>query len=611
MLDSIQNFIAKNLLSKTHLKKIISTIEETEKESTPIGVGERVEKETMVVTDNQTQENQTKIKLAAKKNHTLEEQDFVKAEKNLIALGFFSVSKRDAKTVSKGKTLGFSQTIDGKKVEAQVTIAPNVLYGMPTTADQDKYLAFQKIIGELKTKNGDIQNPIPFTSAELLGLLGTKKDAGKNYDEIENWLKRMTLTGIVSEGAVYFAGKKTWATDIFHVFERAILFGKEMPDGSVAEKNYVWLSSWQLENINNNYLLPIDIDSYKKLKTPIAKALALLLQIWLYASRDEGKFEKLYSDICNHLGITCYTKLSYIQGRFCPSLDELKKEGYLEKWQLVQTADKKGYKIIFYHGQKFYHDRIKQLERKQKSLEPAKPKKEKPPTPVIDIAPEPPEPSEQTQPTTAGESISSITSDSLPVPAQEKPSNPEIPTPTPPQNPQISRLASTLPSDLPPSDTQLPPDAQNALYSLINHFGVIEKKALELVTSKLGETQDQLAAFKYRYPKEANQPANKAGVIIAAIETGYQLPEAYLTDKKQQEQKRRKEEQAKIREACTICNGKIFVNRKNLETGERGAVVCKHTEEFRQEIFIINQTGKMHITTVDGQPILAPELVQE
>ena len=52
-----------------------------------------------------------------------------------------------------------------------------------------------------------------------------------------------------------------------------------MPDGTTADRNYVWLSEWQLENINHNFLLPIDFEAYKQLRNHIAKALVPLLQI--------------------------------------------------------------------------------------------------------------------------------------------------------------------------------------------------------------------------------------------------------------------------------------------------------------------------------------------
>jgi len=578
MFDTIQKFIARNLLAKTQFKEIIDAVEKTKKEPTAMAVGERVEEQAMAVNDNQTQEKETSIELAAKKNNELTEQEFVKAEKSLIEFGFFSPVKSKKESQSK-KVIPVNRIENGNKVEATATILPSAEYGRPTIADQDKYLALQKLIVEKYKKHGEVKNPIVFSSSELLSILG-KTDSGKNFKDVVQWLDRMYATTIFSEGAVYLAGKKTWARDRLRVFERAISAGQELEPGKVTDKNAVWLSDWQLENINNNYLLPVDIDSYKHLKQDIAKALAPLLQIWLYASRNEKKFEKLYSDICKHLGITCYTKLSDIQRRFCPSLDELKKEGYLAKWELVQTADKKAYKIIFYHGSKFYQDRVKQLERKQKTLEPPKPKKQT--QPPIDITPEP-QPAATPQPKEAGESKQT----------------PQSTTQPQPETPQISRLNDTQQHDLPPTHTELSPEAQNALYELINAFGVGESKALELITTKPEETQDQLAAFKYRYPKEVNQPANKAGLIIKAIENSYQLPDAYLADKKQQEEKRRNEEQQKIREACNICNGKSFVRYTELETKQSGLKPCKHSEEFRQEIFAINQAGKVQVTTID------------
>ena len=168
---------------------------------------------------------------------------------------------------------------------------------MPTTADLDKYLAFQKILNDIRVREGQVSNPIGFSSTQMLNVLGVKT-AGNNYQEVYEWLQRMTLTGISSKGVIYLARRKAWATDTFHVFDRVVAFGMEMPDGSTAERNYVWLSDWQIENINNNYLMPIDFDTYRKLRNHIAKALVPLLQVWLYASRNEGHFEKRYQDLC-------------------------------------------------------------------------------------------------------------------------------------------------------------------------------------------------------------------------------------------------------------------------------------------------------------------------
>jgi hypothetical protein len=276
----------------------------------------------------------------------------VKIEKNLASLGFFTPSSKRIKSAKK-KTITFVRIDGGKRAETRASILPSAEYGLPITADQDKYLALQKIITDIRQRSGEVKNPVGFTSAELLRILGRRVTAGKNYDDISEWMKRMTLTGISSEGTVYFAGKRVWASDTFHVFERAVTFGSEMPNGETAEKNYVWLSEWQLENINNNYLLLVDLDAYKQLKNHIAKSLVPLLEIWLFATREAGRFEKSYDELCQILNISRYQHLSKIQEKLSPSLNELKTCGYLADWSIHRTPETKAYVVVFEHGERF------------------------------------------------------------------------------------------------------------------------------------------------------------------------------------------------------------------------------------------------------------------
>lgn len=281
--------------------------------------------------------------------------DFVKVEKNLNSLGFFTPSSKATKG-AKAKTITFTRMVEGKKVEAKVTIAPAALYGLPVTADQDKYLALQKIINDIKQGQGSVTNPIGFTSAEILRLLG-HADSGKNFHDVHEWMKRMTSTTIISEGAVYLAGRKKWARDIFRVFDRSVAVGEELEDGSVSDRHYVWLSAWQLENINSNHLMPIDFETYKKLRSHIGKALVPMLQVWLFASVEKGSCEKRYDELCQYLNISQYQHLSKIKEKLSPALDELKSHGYISKWKIEPTSDKTSFKIIFCHGEKFHRDR--------------------------------------------------------------------------------------------------------------------------------------------------------------------------------------------------------------------------------------------------------------
>ena len=109
--------------------------------------------------------------------------EFAKVEKNVMSLGFFTPSSKRIKE-AKAKTISISTKVDGNRVEAKATIVPAALYGLPITADQDKYLALQKLISDLRHRQGGtVANPIAFSSAELLHLLN-HADAGK-----KRWVK--------------------------------------------------------------------------------------------------------------------------------------------------------------------------------------------------------------------------------------------------------------------------------------------------------------------------------------------------------------------------------------------------------------------------------------
>lgn len=95
--------------------------------------------------------------------------DFIKIEKNLAALGFFTPSSKKIKNV-KEKTISFMRVIDGNKVDTRVAIVPAAKYGLPITSDQDTYFAIFKIATEIHRQKGRVTNPIGFTSAEILHL---------------------------------------------------------------------------------------------------------------------------------------------------------------------------------------------------------------------------------------------------------------------------------------------------------------------------------------------------------------------------------------------------------------------------------------------------------
>jgi hypothetical protein len=277
--------------------------------------------------------------------------EVVRVEKNLNTIGFFTPSSKKLLGVPSKNVKIQIRSSTGQRVDARATIFPSAEFGLPTTADQDKYFAFQKLIERLRGADGLITNPVRFTSAAMLEILGMTQ-GGKNYQDISVWLRRMTFTGIESEGVVFLAGKKKYARDMFHVFQRSVAVGEVLEDGTVAQENYVWLSDWQLDNLNNRHTLPINYDVYRMLQLHIGKALLPLLQLWFYASREQYT-EKRYTQLCSLLGIQHYQAVSRIRQQIGPSLDELTRQKFLTNWEICETADGKDYKLRLWAGSAF------------------------------------------------------------------------------------------------------------------------------------------------------------------------------------------------------------------------------------------------------------------
>jgi hypothetical protein len=174
---------------------------------------------------------------------------------------------------------------------------------------------------------------------------------------------RMKSTMIISTGMIWLAGRKRYSTDAFSIFDRVVGVGEELENGEKAGKIHVYLSSWLLENFENNYVLPIDYEIYREMKLPIAKALVPLLHVWFYASRycKRVTVEKRYRELCELLGTRYYAHQSRIEQNMENSLDELKKYKLIRCWEFQRTADGKDFKLVVAPGDRFITERQAKL----------------------------------------------------------------------------------------------------------------------------------------------------------------------------------------------------------------------------------------------------------
>jgi hypothetical protein len=281
--------------------------------------------------------------------------DYIRSEQFLEVSGFFTPSsKRIEHIYSKEKKLREYTDAQGKRKILKTKISANHDLGLPVTSDLDYYRAFLKICDELVDRNGRFPRmPIAVPTTKLMRYAGKQK-AKQQRQEVWQWFKRMTLTGI--EGAIYRAKKKDYDDGfVGTVFSQVIMRGESMRNGQPADTNYVWLAPWFLSNYYYRYTRPLDFAFYKRLRKPIAKSLYTLLENGWYAS--EGKpYAKSYRALCEEFLLTHHRHISYVKQQLDPSHKELQNLGFLEKWTYHKTTKGDDYIISYHPGEKFFAD---------------------------------------------------------------------------------------------------------------------------------------------------------------------------------------------------------------------------------------------------------------
>ena len=254
--------------------------------------------------------------------------DYIAAEQNLETIGFFSArytrpSLREEKNLSKVITLS-----DGRQIE----IVPAAKYGFPNAEDLDYYRAFLKICDERAelitvhdngrlTFHPRLPSPIGFSTRELITKAGKIKN-GRGHIAVRNWIERMSSTTI--HGALFNAKLRKYDVRIGlePVFRQYVHVGRPMGDGEPAAQNYVWLSSWFIENYFHLYARRVDLLFHHRLSHAISKTLYPLLDTGWYAASG-GPYTKRYDDLCVVLGIKAYQQISKVRYQLDPSNEEL------------------------------------------------------------------------------------------------------------------------------------------------------------------------------------------------------------------------------------------------------------------------------------------------
>jgi hypothetical protein len=303
----------------------------------------------------------------------------IRSEVNFLAYPFFALSRKDAARRSK---IEYHTTIErgDEKLDVSWKVSANPEYGYPGPFDRKVHRAIEQIISNLKRP---IKNPIPLGSlrnlAKLMevGLSRRGTLSGRTYKEIEDSLTRIVATTAHSKRTFYDKGRKRWLEAVFHLYDQVVFTGETLPNGEVADTNYLFLGNWYLDNINARYVKPLDFTYYRSLKNNIASRLYELLGVKFYGMGRHPYIRYRYSTLCQLLPVTQYQRPSKAKEILNPAHEELISSKFLAKveWQEIPVKKHDWY-VCYWVGTRA-REEIKQFSKQgalppPDDLEPAK-----------------------------------------------------------------------------------------------------------------------------------------------------------------------------------------------------------------------------------------------
>jgi hypothetical protein len=271
----------------------------------------------------------------------------IKTNVNLSRLPFFALSRQGLKD-ELNKEWRFSKVRDNKRCELLWRVIATPFYGYPSPFAQRIHRAIEYIL----TQNGfPVQEYIDFSFYEIVDIMGLK-ESGRTYEKIRYALMSITTTTIESQGTFCYLedGEKRFIDEAFHLYDNVIFAGRQLPDGTRADRNRIYFNKWYLKSLNSLYIKPLDFPYWNSLKSDIARRLYEYLRFISFATRCKP-FKIGYYRLCEFLPLKPQKYFSDAQRQMRAAHKELMNTGFLKKvaWRKSKTDPKK-WIITYYFG---------------------------------------------------------------------------------------------------------------------------------------------------------------------------------------------------------------------------------------------------------------------
>jgi hypothetical protein len=258
----------------------------------------------------------------------------VKQEANLLRFPFFALGRKGLRN-QKGLLIRGRSTLDNETYDFEYCITCNSNDIYPGQFARKVHMALLRLMQS--KQSFPFTNPIEFTFRELMEAMKIAP-GGANLQCIKQALRSIHGTCIRSKFALKNGeGKHLKSRERgYSLYSEYVFFDELMPDNkTVADKNFLWLADWYLNNINSLYCSPLDYAVWQTLdeKSPIASRL-----YEFFTFNFSGDWNTLpidYEKLARFLPVAEVRHLSQIEQQLGKALQLIVDAGVLSdvKWQ--------------------------------------------------------------------------------------------------------------------------------------------------------------------------------------------------------------------------------------------------------------------------------------
>lgn len=270
-----------------------------------------------------------------------------KDEMNLAEYPLGLVSDRAPKGVNTITYKGFL-TQNGKRVESEWTVRGSDVFGLPTGADEQFFMAIMEIWREQGFKDASISIGSIYHVLKKMNL----STDGRTYAQFIRAMNRYGSITITAKNALWDKESQSYIGYLlFHVIEEVVIYdkGSNRSVTTPLPLSYIKMNSFFHKSIVNGNIKDLNLSFYLKLPTPLSRRLFRYLDKKRYLGKT---FTMDTKNLAIKLGFISIEKYypSKLRQLLTPGLEVLVKEKFLERYSFEPSKDGEKLKVFFTKG---------------------------------------------------------------------------------------------------------------------------------------------------------------------------------------------------------------------------------------------------------------------